>query len=78
MTFSSRDDWKSEVGLAGAPAGANDFTTELPMDRVYGRAGLGFQLTSIEHNVRVRAEYNGDFSSHTTRHGGMLRVSLGF
>lgn len=78
VTFSSRDDWKSEVGLAGAPAGANDFTTELPMDRVYGRAGLGFQLTSIEHNVRVRAEYNGDFSSHTTRHGGMLRVSLGF
>ena len=78
VTVSSRDDWKSEVGLAAAPSGVNGFTTELPMDRVYGRVGLGFQLTSLEHNVQLRAEYNGDFSSHTTRHGGMLRVSLGF
>ena len=78
VTFSSRDDWKSEVALAGAPSGVNGFTTELPMDQVYGRLGLGFQLTSLEHNVQLRAEYNGDFSSHTTRHGGLLRVSLGF
>ena len=78
ITVSSRDDWKSEVGLAGAPSGVNGFTTELPMDQVYGRLGLGFQLTSLEHNVQLRAEYNGDFSSHTTRHGGVLRVSLGF
>ncbi|GGC82011.1 autotransporter [Chelatococcus reniformis] len=78
VTFSSLDAWSSKARLSAAPIGADGFTVSLPMDDIYGRVGAGLQLTSLTNGINLRAEYNGDFSSHATRHIGSLRFSIDF
>jgi hypothetical protein len=77
-TFSSLDSWATTARLVGAPAGIDSFTITKPMDTVYGRVGAGLQLTSLNKRVSLQAEYNGDFSSSSTRHTGSLKLSVGF
>lgn len=78
LTVSSVDEWSSETRLAAAPAGIGGFTTVLPIDDFYGRVGAGLNLTSQSSPVSLRAEYEGSFSSGTTRQMGSLRLSIGF
>ena len=78
LTVSSADAWTSTVGLAAAPAGIAGFASTLPMDDVYGRFGAGLDLLSRNKAVSLRAEYDGSFSSNTTRQMGSLRLSVGF
>jgi outer membrane autotransporter protein len=63
--------------LQGAPAGVTPFTVTGRNDKNFGDVGLGVDVLSVG-GINLRLGYNGQFSTRTESHGGMLKLSLPF
>lgn len=77
LALSNQDDWTSEARLSSAPGGAGDFDSSVPIDEVTAKVGAGLQLTT-RRGLELRLQYDGQFSSNVTSHGGSLRLALPF
>jgi outer membrane autotransporter protein len=75
--FASTDSWSQDSRLAIAPPGTGSFTTRVGMDPVVGRVSVGAQLFASEA-YEFRLQYDGEFGSTLTGHGGSLAVALRF
>jgi outer membrane autotransporter protein len=63
--------------MAGAPVGVTPLTVTQSLDETLGDVGLGVDLFSAGGMV-LRIGYNGQFSSHSATHGGMVKFSIPF
>ncbi len=77
LALSNQDDWTSKARLAAAPGGADGFDSSVPMDEVTTKVGAGLQLDT-QRGLELRLQYDGQFSSNLTSHGGSLRIALPF
>ncbi|HMR31496.1 MAG TPA: autotransporter outer membrane beta-barrel domain-containing protein [Geminicoccaceae bacterium] len=77
LALSNQDDWTSKARLAAAPGGADGFESSVPMDEVTTKVGAGLQLDT-QRGLELRLQYDGQFSSNLTSHGGSLRIALPF
>jgi hypothetical protein len=77
VSLLSNSNWTQYARFAGAPAGASDFATVVPMDSVAARVGVGLQLVK-SGRYSLRAEYDGAFSEHANVNGGSIAFHAAF
>ena len=77
VSFLSRDEFKVNTRLAGAPAGSGSFRTSLKTDNVIGRLGGGIQLFTAK-GWSFKVEYDGEFGSNLQSHAGSLKAMMPF
>jgi len=77
VSFLSNDGWEQSARFAGAPAGAADFTTMLPMDDRSLRVYAGVEWHTSER-LRIFLQYEGEFSDSVVSNGGAAGLKIAF
>jgi hypothetical protein len=74
VAIRTNDQWQSTARLLGANSGGGSFTTTVPMDRTAAKVTAGVQMFQGDR-IELRAQYDGEYGSRATTHGGTLTFS---
>jgi hypothetical protein len=77
VSLLSEGRWSQQSRLASAPAAAGAFSSVVRTDQVVGRVAAGVQVFATDR-LELRLQYEGEYSSNLTGHGGSFAVAYRF
>jgi hypothetical protein len=77
VSLLSQGQWSQRSRLTVAPAAAADFSTVVRTDQVVGRITAGVQVFATDR-LELRLQYDGEYSSNLTGHGGSFALAYRF
>ncbi|MBX9751004.1 MAG: hypothetical protein K5Q68_15560 [Roseococcus sp.] len=77
VSLLSDGQWSQQARLVTAPAAAGRFASVVRTDQTVGRVAAGAQVFATDR-LELRLQYEGEYSSNLTGHGGSVALAMRF